>query len=117
MATFNAQQEKTSGKMADLVMEYVSQFIARDYLEAYEQANRDERDEFVPAGFDEAVYKGITKLVRKTTKQNVKIIRFIIFLTMGLICAACIAFTIFVLSDSALRNEVFDSLNLIAWKE
>lgn len=113
MATFNAEQEKTSGKMSDLVMEYVSQFIARDYLEAYERAVKDERFEFVPSEFDESIYKKITKLARKNTKQNVRILRLIIFIAAALICAACVAFTIFVLSDGALRNEVFNSLSWI----
>ena len=110
MATFNAEQEKTSGKMSDLVMEYVSQFIAKDYLEAYEHAIKEERYEFVPSEFDESVYKKIAKLIRKNTKQNAKIFRGILYLAAALICAACLAFTVFVLANDTLRNGVFDSL-------
>ena len=110
MATFGEEQEKTSGKMSDLVMEYVSQFIARDFLEAYERARSEERYEFVPAEFDEKIYKKISKLNRKKTGQNIKLIRLILLLAIAAVCAVCIFFTAMVLSNSMVRDEVLQTV-------
>ena len=108
MASFDHTKEKTAGKMADLVMEYVSQFIARDYLEAYERTMNEERYEFVPSEFDEKIYKTITKLIRKKTRYKLKILRNIAGAVIAFLCILCVAFTIFVMLNSPLRHAVFD---------
>ena len=113
MASFDIEQEKTAGKMSDLVMENVSQFIARDYLEAYERVMKEERFEFVPSEFDEKIYKKITRLIRKKTGYTNKIFRFIIYIIVALICAACIAFTLFVMINGALRQEVVSFIDVL----
>jgi len=113
MASFDHIQGKTAGKMSDLVMEYVSQFIARDYLEAYERAMKEASYEFVPPEFDEKIYKKITKLIRKKTGYNVKIFRIIIYVVVGVLCALSIAFAVFILMNSALRQEVFDLIGVL----
>ena len=113
MASFDHIKEKTAGKMSDLVMEYVSQFIARDYLEAYERAIKEARCEFVPPEFDEKIYKKITKLVRKKTGYHIKVFRIIVYVIAAVLCALSILFTAFVLTDSALRQEVFDLIGVL----
>ncbi|MCL1809355.1 MAG: hypothetical protein FWG42_06305 [Clostridiales bacterium] len=109
MSTFNAEQGKTLGKMSDLVMEYISQFIARDFFEAYEKASRPDHHEFVPSEFDEKIYKKTVNLYRKCTGQNNRTLRSAAFFTAALICLSCVAFTVLVLSDGALRHEIFSS--------
>jgi len=106
MSTFNAEQIKTSEKMSDLVMEYVSQFIARDFLEVYERAGAESSGEFVPAEFDDKMYKKITKIIRKNTGHNIKMLRLAIFLFTMLICAVCVIFTVTVLMHDTLRGEI-----------
>jgi hypothetical protein len=94
--------------MSDLVMEYVSQFIARDFLEAYEKASGSSPKEFVPPEFDDIIYKKITKAIRKNMGQNIKTLRFIMFLAAALICTLSITFTALVLLQDTLRSEIFD---------
>jgi len=107
MASFDQEQMKTAGKMSDLIMETVSQFIARDYLEAYEKVIREERFDFVPAEFDDKVYKKIAKQVRKKTGPDKKIFRLVLKIFAAAISVSCIAFTIAVLANEALRHEIF----------
>ena len=114
MATFDNEQEKTAGKMSDLVMEYASQFIARDYLESYERVMEDEeRFEFVPAEFDDKIYKRIGKLIRKKTGYRFRVFRLVANLVLVLICASCIAFTALVLLTSTLRMEILEMLGIL----
>ena len=111
MSTFNAEQIKTSEKMSDLVMEYVSQFIARDFLEVYERVGAESSGEFVPAEFDDKMYKKITKIIRKNTGQNIKTLRFVIFLFTIVVCALCVIFTVMVLMHDMLRGEIVDIIS------
>lgn len=113
MASLDNEQEKTAGKMSDLVMEYVSQFIARDYLEAYERIVKEERCEFVPPEFDEKIYKKITKLIRKKTGYNIKLLRNLIYVIVALVCAACVAFTLFVMLSDAPRHEILTFIGVL----
>jgi len=113
MASFDQVQEKTAGKMSDLVMEYVSQFIAKDYLEAYDRVSTEERFEFVPSEFDEKIYKKITKLIRKKTGYKIKVLRSIIYIIVALVCALCIAFTLFVLLNDVFRQEILDFVSIL----
>ena len=106
MSTFNAEQIKTSEKMSDLVMEYVSLFIARDFLETYEKANETGHEQFVPPEFDEKIYKKIAKTVRKTTGQNAKVVRKGFSILISAIGVLCAVFTAFVMLHESMRNEV-----------
>ena len=118
MTTFDEEQVKTSGKMSDLVMEYVSQFIARDFYEAYEKANQTGHEEFVPLEIDNKMYKKIAKAIRKNTGkkgQNTQIWRFIIKFIIALICVSCVAFTVMaLLFYDPLRNELFSILSSLS---
>ncbi|MCL1983150.1 MAG: hypothetical protein FWG53_08730 [Clostridiales bacterium] len=109
MSTFNTEQGKTSGKMSDLVMEYISQFIARDFFESYEKANGLDQHDYVPPDFDDKIYKKTVALFRKSTGQSIRALRGAAYLAAALICVSCIAFTALVLSDSALRHEILSS--------
>ena len=110
MASFDREHEKTAGKMSDLVIEYVSQFIASDHLEAYDRVMKEERFEFVPSEFDEKIYKKISKQIRKNTGYNMRVLRYIIYATAALVCALCVAFTIFALADGGIRHEILNLL-------
>ena len=112
MASFDQVQGKTAGKMSDLVMEYVSQFIARDYVEAYENVMNEERYEFVPADFDDKIYKKFSKLIRKKTGSNKKAFRRVLYFIGALVCVACIAFTIFVLQNDPMRIEILSMFGI-----
>ena len=108
MATsFDQEQVRTAGKKSDLMMESVSQLIARDYLEAYERVLSDERYTFVPAEFDDKIYRKISKHIKKKTGYNIKIFRVIVKIAVAAVCLSCIAFTIAVLLNDGLRHEVF----------
>ena len=61
---FDEEHHKTTEKMADLVMEYVSRFIAQDHLDAYERARDDAREEFVPTAFDDKIYKKTARQIK-----------------------------------------------------
>ena len=111
MTDFNAAQVKTSEKMSDLVMEYVSQFIARDFLETYERAAEEGRLEtasLLPAEFDDRIYKKITKLAKRRTGREIKPLRGLAFFAAAAVCLACVAFTAFVLLSGGLREEVLN---------
>jgi len=106
MSTFNAEQMKTSEKMSDLVMEHVSQFIARDFLDAYEKAGAKNSKEFVPSEFDDKIYKKITRIAKKNTGHSLKTLRLAIFLFAALTGALCVLFTAAVLMHDGLRSEI-----------
>ena len=110
MATFGEEQEMTAGKMSDLVMEYVSQFIARDFHEAYEKSAAEERYEFVPKEFDEKMFKKINKLERKGTGRRFRGLFVALGIVAAAVCAACIAFTVMVLINSPLRQEALHAV-------
>jgi hypothetical protein len=113
MTAFDIEQIKTSGKMADLVMEYVSQFIARDYFEAYERATETGKDALpllTPIEYDEKIYKKLTKLVKNNTRYKTKPLRSALKFFTALLCVFCLAFTLFVLSNDALRGGVINIL-------
>jgi len=98
---------KTAGKMSDLVMESVSQFIARDYLEAYDRIMKEERYEFVPAEFDDKIYKKIGNLIRKKTGYSNSLFRKTMKVIAAAISLSCIGFTVAVLANDVLRQEIF----------
>jgi len=109
MAIFDDEQVKTSGKMSDLIMEYVSQFIARDFYEVYEHAAetvKHEPAQLTPAEFDDRIYRKTTKLISKNSRRGVKALRFAIGLIVAAICIFCVAFTITVLLRGALFGDV-----------
>ena len=110
MAAFIDEQGKTSEKMSDLVMEYVSQFIARDFYEAYEEEAKTERYDYVPANFDEKMYKRIAVLFHGKSGQNKRVVLMAARSVIAMICLACVAFTIMVLLNSTLRHEIFYTL-------
>jgi hypothetical protein len=110
MAAFNSAEVRTSEKMSDLVMEYVSQFIARDFLENYEKAAEEGREDYttyLPKEFDEKIYRKITRLIRKNTGQNRRIMGLVVGLFALFICSCCVAFTVMVLLNEGLRDEIF----------
>jgi len=115
MSIFNAEQIETSEKMSDLVMEHVSQFVARDFLEAYERAGAKNSKDFVPSEFDDKIYKKITKIVRKKTGHNIKTLRLAMFLFASLISALCILFTVMVLMHDGLRNEIISIIRQVVF--
>jgi len=111
MTTFDAAQMKTSDKMSNLIMEYVSQIIARDFYETYERealAGKQEALRFTPAPFDEEIYKKITKLIKKRRLRKAVTARFALGLIAAALCIFCVAFTVFVFLNEALRGEVFN---------
>jgi len=113
MTFFEARQMKTSSKMSDLVMESVSQFIARDFHEAYERAVEEAKYEtavFTPAGFDEKIYKKITKLIKKDAQSGKKIARLALIAVLGAACLLCMAFTAVVLLNGAARSSLLSIL-------
>jgi len=109
---FDQAQEKTAGKMSDLVMEYVSQYVAREYLEAYERVMTEERFDFVPGSFDDKIYKKISKHIRKKTGRNKKTLRSVLYFIISLICISCISFTVAVLMHESLRLEILSLLGI-----
>ena len=111
MSIFIAEQGKTSGKMSDLVLEYVSQFIARDYFENYEKASGPDQHNYVPTSLDEKIYRNIACLFRKKTGQNAKLLRGLIFSAAAAVCVACIIFTAAVLLNNSLRFEIINSFS------
>jgi len=107
MASFDQEKMKTAGKMSDLVMETASQFIARDFLEAYERVLREERFDFVPAEFDDKIYKKIAKSIRKKTETKINLFRLMVKIIVAAVCVSSLAFTIAVLLNETLRHEIF----------
>ena len=61
---FDEELHNISEKMSDLVMEYAARFIAQDYFDAYGRAQDDDRAEFVPAAFDDKMYKKTSRQIR-----------------------------------------------------
>jgi len=112
MASFENEQGKTAGKMSDLVMESISQYIARDFLEAYEKGQKEDIYEYAPAEFDEKIYKKIAKLMRKKTGSSKKLFRKTALIIAAAVSLFCIAFTIAVLSNNALRYEIFSLIGI-----
>ena len=113
MSAFDVEQVKTSEKMSDLVMEYVAQFIAHDFHEAYGRARGEVGNgaaPVTPAEFDDRIYKKITKLARKSAGNNFKALRFALSAVAVAICAACIAFTAFAMCDGGIRVAVVNEI-------
>ena len=111
MSAFDTEQMRTSEKISDMVMEYVSQFIARDFHEFYERAcdgGAADTTPVIPEEFDEKIYKKITKLIKKRTGYNVRAVRLIFGFTAVAVCIICIVFTVMTLMNCVLRTEILD---------
>jgi len=87
MASFIEEKYKISEKMADLVMEYASWYLAREYLEAYENAKDDALGEFVPAAFDDKIYKRVLRQMKIKTGRSSRAFRILRILVVAALIA------------------------------
>jgi len=110
MASFDEEHYKTSEKRSDLVMEYVSQFIAHDYLEIYEKASNEQQGKMVPLENDEKIYKKVSDQVKKKTGYRGRIFRRTVLSAIIAFSVLSIAFTVYVLTNDTLRHAVFNSI-------
>ena len=90
MKTMDEEYNRTTKKMADAVMEYASQFVARSFLDEYQRAEQNLANVFIPEEFDKRVYKKISGLPRrqrgwrKRLARNIAILILTIFLLLHL---------------------------------
>lgn len=104
---FDEEYNRTTQKMADTAMEYAAQFVARSYLDEYKKAADDVRGAFVPAQFDEKMYKRISKEARKASSPLLQKLKTGCRIAISFVFLLCLAFTIFIFAAEPLREAVF----------
>lgn len=104
MKMFDEEYNRTTQKMADMVMEYASQYAARSYLDEYEKAEQDKNGAFVSHEFDEKMYKLILREVKWESGLIWRITAKVLKVIAGLLLFFCVIFTLYVLLNEPLRE-------------
>lgn len=106
MRTMDEEYNRTTKKMADAVMEYASQFVARGFLDEYMRADAARANVFVPESLDEAINQKISQLPRRQKGWIRRLVRKIALGILGVFVLFCVGITGFVLFSEPLRNDL-----------
>lgn len=104
MKTMDEEYNRTTKKMADAVMEYASQFVARSFLDEYQRAESNLTNVFIPEDFDKRVYKKISQLPRRQRGWGKRLVRNIVVLFLTFFLLFCVGTTGVVLFSESLRS-------------
>ena len=107
MRAFEDEYNQTTKKMADTVMEYAAQFVARGYLDEYKKAAEDPHGEFVPGKFDEMIYKKISKEMKWYSGRYPRLIKRTVLGVLTAVFICCLGLTIFAFATESIREAVF----------
>lgn len=110
MMNFDEEYNRTTQKMADTVMEYASQFVARGYLDDYEKAASDVAGAYLSKEFDDEMYKLILKEVKWRSGRIWRIGKKVLLALCGVLIVFCGAITMYVLLNGELREMLLAAL-------
>lgn len=103
---FDNEHNRTTQKMADTVMEYASQFVARGYLDEYDKAQKDTAGAYLSGEFDDNMYRLILKEVKWQSGRIWRITSKLVRLIVAVLLTFCVAFTAFVLLSPVMREAL-----------
>ena len=104
MKTMDEEYNRTTKKMADAVMEYAAQFVARSYLDEYQRAEANLSNVFIPESFDKEIYKKISKLPRRQQGWGKRMIRNAVAAILTAFLIFCVGVTGVVFFSESLRS-------------